>query len=64
MTSYIHPYITTQGYSNQAVDKLLIAIGGWADVGTRLRWPYRWVPEDDADRLRPVAREMLPELFE
>lgn len=29
------------GYSNPARDKLLAAIGGWSNVGTRLRWPYR-----------------------
>ncbi len=51
-------------YSNAAKDKLLAAIGAWADIGTRLRWPYRWVPEEEAHRLRPVARQRLPELFE
>lgn len=64
MTEYIVPYITRQEYANQAVDKLLAAIGNWAHIGTRLRWPYRSIPEEDAHRLRPVARAMLPELFE
>ena len=64
MARYIAPYITEQRYANQAVDKLLAAIGGWADVGTRLRWPYRSISEDDARQLQPVARAMLPELFE
>jgi dihydrodipicolinate synthase/N-acetylneuraminate lyase len=60
---HIIPYITEQGYCNAACDKLLAAIGGWADVGTRLRWPYRGIPQEEADRLRPIAHQMMPELF-
>jgi dihydrodipicolinate synthase/N-acetylneuraminate lyase len=60
---HIIPFITEQGYVNAGCDKLLAAIGGWADVGTRLRWPYRSIPQSEADRLRPIANEMLPELF-
>ncbi|MCB0044743.1 MAG: dihydrodipicolinate synthase family protein [Caldilineaceae bacterium] len=60
---YITPFIVQQGYANQAADKLLAAIGGWADVGTRLRRPYRWIPAEAADSLAPIARAMLPELF-
>ncbi len=48
---------------NAALDKLLAAIGGWGPVGTRLRRPYRWIDEAEAERLRPVARSMMPELF-
>jgi hypothetical protein len=59
----IMPFKRDQGYSNQALDKLLAAVGGWAPVGTRLKWPYRWVPEEDVAPLRPVAVRMLPELF-
>jgi len=62
MDQYILPYIRHQGYSNQAVDKLLAAIGGWAPIGTRLRWPYRWIPPTEAERLRPVARELIHDL--
>jgi len=53
-----------QGYSNPALDKLLAAIGGWAAIGTRLRWPYRGVSTDEARRLAPIARETAPELFD
>lgn len=63
MTEHIVPYITQQGYSNQAVDKLLAAVGGWADVGTRLRWPYRWVPEKEVAAVRQACRKLLPEFF-
>jgi dihydrodipicolinate synthase/N-acetylneuraminate lyase len=64
MSKYIKPLITEKGYSNQAVDKLLAAIGNWSSVGTRLRWPYRSVEMEIAETLRPVARCEMPELFE
>ncbi|MEN6532984.1 MAG: dihydrodipicolinate synthase family protein [Bryobacteraceae bacterium] len=64
MKGYILPFRERAGISNQGLDKLLAAVGGWADVGTRLRWPYRWVPTEDALALRPVARRLIPELFE
>ncbi len=51
------------GYSNTALDKTLAAIGGWAPVGTRTRWPYRFVPQEAASALVPVSRAELPELF-
>jgi dihydrodipicolinate synthase/N-acetylneuraminate lyase len=51
------------GYSNQALDKLLAAVGGWSRAGTRLRWPYRWIEENRSQQLRPIAQERLPELF-
>ncbi len=63
MKSYIDPYITELGYPNHACDKLMAAIGGWADIGTRLRWPYPWIIQADAERLRPIAHEMIPEIF-
>lgn len=59
----IVPY-KNAGYSNPALDKFLAAVGGWADIGTRLRWPYKWIPEDEVGRARKVCRELLPEFFE
>ncbi|GAA2108420.1 dihydrodipicolinate synthase family protein [Actinomadura alba] len=49
------------GYCNAALDKLLAAIGDWAAVGTRMRWPYQGVPDTDVRRLRAVAQDRLPE---
>jgi hypothetical protein len=46
-----------------ALDKLLAAIGNWASIGTRLRWPYRGVDAAAAAALTPVARRELPFLF-
>jgi dihydrodipicolinate synthase/N-acetylneuraminate lyase len=63
MSAHILPFRRDHGIANQGLDKLLTAIGGWADIGTRLRWPYSWIPEAEAIRLRPVARERMPELF-
>jgi dihydrodipicolinate synthase/N-acetylneuraminate lyase len=63
LEEFIMPFKRDQEYSNQALDKLLAGIGGWAPVGTRLKWPYRWVPEEDVAPLRHVAPRKLPELF-
>lgn len=38
--------------------------GGWADLGTRMRWPYHGVPAEHATGLAGIAREELPELFD
>jgi len=59
---YIFPFAHA-GYSNPALDKLLAAIGNWAPVGTRLRWPHRWVAEQDVIPLRIAAKKMLPEIM-
>jgi dihydrodipicolinate synthase/N-acetylneuraminate lyase len=55
--------LKAQGYSNTALEKTLAAIGGWAPVGTRVRWPYAWVPDETVATLAPLARAALPELF-
>lgn len=64
LSQHVLPFRQEWGISNQGLDKLLAAIGGWAEIGTRLRWPYSWIPEEEAIRLRPAARHLLPELFE
>jgi dihydrodipicolinate synthase/N-acetylneuraminate lyase len=64
LDTYILPYRTDGGYSNAALDKLLAAIGNWAPIGTRLRRPYRWIAETEAERLRSVARSSIPEIFQ
>jgi len=56
--------LAAQGFSGAALDKLLCAIGGWADVGLRLRWPYKFIPAEVAEKLRPIARRSVPELFD
>ena len=59
----IVPY-KNAGYSNPALDKLLAAAGGWGNIGTRLRWPYQWIPETEVRNVALKARSWLPEFFE
>ncbi|MEI6646906.1 MAG: dihydrodipicolinate synthase family protein [bacterium] len=61
MSEHIAPFITEQGYCNAACDRFMACLGGWADVGWRMRWPYRSIPQEEVKRLRPVVRELLPE---
>lgn len=58
----IVPY-KNAGYSNPALDKFLAAIGGWGTVGTRLRWPYKWIAEEEVAAARIVAKRLLPDFF-
>lgn len=59
----IVPY-KNAGYSNPALDKFLAAVGGWANIGTRLRWPYKWIAEEEVAKARKVCKELLPEFFD
>ncbi|WP_038686808.1 dihydrodipicolinate synthase family protein [Rhizobium etli] len=63
MDDHVVPFRRDHGYSNAALDKLLAAIGNWGPVTTRLRWPYRFIDEQEAANLRDRARMMIPELF-
>jgi len=63
MDDHIVPFRRDHGYSNAALDKLLAAVGDWAPVGTRLRWPYHFIDASHAGKLREIAAEMVPELF-
>jgi 4-hydroxy-tetrahydrodipicolinate synthase len=51
------------GYSNPALDKLLAAAGGWSNVGTRLRWPYRWIDVKHVKTVGERAKHWVPEIF-
>lgn len=51
------------GLSNPALDKFLAAVGDWADVGTRVRWPMESATAEQVAAARPDARRLLPELF-
>lgn len=56
--------VQQQGYSNPALDKFLAAVGGWYEIGTRLRWPYKWIPETEVAAARETARQMIPYFFD
>jgi 4-hydroxy-tetrahydrodipicolinate synthase len=58
----IQPY-KNAGYSNPALDKFLATIGGWANIGTRLRWPYRSIDSGEVERVRKVFRKILPQFY-
>jgi dihydrodipicolinate synthase/N-acetylneuraminate lyase len=63
MDDHIVPFITVQGYCNAACDRLMARIGGWADVGESMRWPYRSIPATEVPRLREIVRSLLPEFL-
>lgn len=60
--AHIEP-LARAGFSDPALDKTLAAIGGWAPIGTRVRWPHRWVDDDTVLRLRDHARRDIPEFL-
>lgn len=59
----ILPFILEKGFSNQAVDKFMAVVGGWANIETRLRWPYKSIPPRYVESVRKTAEHMLPEFF-
>lgn len=61
---HARPFGQQRSYSNAALDKLLAAAGGWADIGTRLRRPYRWIDPAEVRLLHLAVRKALPELFD
>jgi len=61
MASRIEPFIREERYPNYACDRLLALVGGWADVGAHVRWPYRSIPEREVDRLRDDVQRLIPE---
>jgi len=63
MERHIVPFARDRGYSNAALDKLLGAIGGWSETGTRLRRPYRWIEPDVVPALRAAALDAIPEIM-
>lgn len=63
MDGCIAPFITEQKYCNGACDRFMALLGGWADVGARMRWPYRSIPVAELDRIRPAARALIPEFI-
>ena len=64
MSRLIAPFITVSHYPNHACDRFMALMGGWADVGENLRWPYRSIPADYAGPVREEAVKIIPEFFE
>ncbi|MDQ0379477.1 dihydrodipicolinate synthase family protein [Amycolatopsis thermophila] len=63
LREFIAGHIVPLGAADPALDKTLAAIGGWAPVGTRVRWPHRSVPAGAIPALRAVAQRLVPELL-
>jgi dihydrodipicolinate synthase/N-acetylneuraminate lyase len=63
LDSYIAPFINEQLYCNAACDRFMALLGGWTDVGDNMRWPYRSIPATEVHRVRPVARQLIPEFI-
>lgn len=63
MKKFIEPLISVHHYSNQACDRFMAVLGGWADVGEKLRWPYKSVPREYAEKIKNEVTELLPEFF-
>ncbi|WP_167616668.1 dihydrodipicolinate synthase family protein [Maribellus sediminis] len=63
MSELIAPFITQHGYPNHACDRFMALLGGWADVGSKLRWPYRSIPVDLVESVKMRAKKIIPEFF-
>ncbi len=63
MKEFIEPFIVKDYYPNHACDRFMAMIGGWTDVGSKLRWPYKSIPEDLAEPIRVKAKNIIPEFF-
>ncbi|WP_207947684.1 dihydrodipicolinate synthase family protein [Occultella glacieicola] len=55
--------LAARGLGDPALDKFLAAVGGWADVGTQVRWPWAGAEEAAVARARVDARALLPEVL-
>lgn len=63
MERYIVPFIVNDNYSNTAADKFLAAVGGWSASTTKLRWPYKSIPQSEVAAARKHCMRILPEFF-
>lgn len=63
MSRHIAPFISEMKYPNHACDRFMALVGGWADVGSRLRWPYDSIPVVYVEEVRNHAEKLLPEFF-
>lgn len=59
----ITPFITRMHYANHACDRFMALVGGWADVGAVMRWPYDSIPMSYVDSVRRQGRAIIPEFF-
>ena len=63
MGECIDQFIVKMHYPNHACDRFMALIGGWADVGAYLRWPYQSIPEKYVPLARKRAHDIIPEFI-
>ena len=63
MEKLIAPFITRDKYPNQACDRFMALVGGWANIGSKMRWPYRSIPVEYIEKTRAEAMDIIPEFF-
>lgn len=63
MSRLIAPFITELHYPNHACDRFLAQLGGWGNVGSKLRWPYRSIPNTYIEEIRTKSIHLIPEFF-
>lgn len=63
MGELIHPFISEGRYPNHSCDRFMALVGGWADVGASLRWPYRSIPAYQVARVRKAGHDIIPEFI-
>lgn len=63
MSECISPFITELHYPNHACDRFMALLGNWADIGSKLRWPYQSIPESFVEPVRRKAKDLIPEFF-
>lgn len=64
INQYMAPFIVKDRYSNMAVDKFMIAVGGWLPIEPRLRWPYKAIAKEHILQVRKEGGKMIPEFFD
>ena len=61
MSECIDPFIVRMHYPNHACDRFMAIVGGWADIGSCLRWPYSSIPEEYVPVIRKRLNDLIPE---
>ena len=62
MSECIDPFIRN-GYPNHACDRFMALVGGCADFGSELRWPYMSIPEEYVGEVRRAGHDIIPEFI-
>lgn len=63
MRKCIDPFIADMHYPNHACDRFMANVGGWAEIGSDLRWPYMSIPDSYISEVRKVGHNIIPEFI-